>query len=342
MDKDDQDARGAGAANSGSLPQSSAVRSSSGGSTGGAAAGAGAAGGGSTGTTGGAATAGAATAGAGAAGAPPGGAGNGGNGGQDGKTNEEHRAVGIFLATIGLLLLCSVYLLWPREGEVQAVPTDAVVQQANEGRAPVASQDPARDVQALAAPAATEGAAPTPPPGSQEDQSDEGATTEGKEVEGAEPVDGTTSAAWANDIQLLFWELQISPLVRILLLVILVGALGSVIGGATSYATYVGNKKFAASWSWWYYLRPLIGATLALVFYLVVRAGFFEAFKDSDLDQHLLRATAIAALTGMFSKLTTDKLEDIFQTILQSDKDKKRTDKVDENSRPKTTEGNQG
>ncbi|MGB9181086.1 MAG: hypothetical protein WCB68_17775, partial [Pyrinomonadaceae bacterium] len=39
---------------------------------------------------------------------------------------------------------------------------------------------------------------------------------------------------------------------RLLLLVIAAGALGSYVHAATSFADYVGNRKFTSSWTWWY------------------------------------------------------------------------------------------
>ena len=60
---------------------------------------------------------------------------------------------------------------------------------------------------------------------------------------------------------------------RLIALVVIVGALGSFIHSATSFADYVGNRKFVESWTWWYLLRPFVGSALALALYFVVRAG---------------------------------------------------------------------
>jgi len=59
---------------------------------------------------------------------------------------------------------------------------------------------------------------------------------------------------------------------RLIALVVIVGALGSFIHSATSFADYVGNRKFVESWTWWYLLRPFVGSALALALYFVVRA----------------------------------------------------------------------
>lgn len=120
----------------------------------------------------------------------------------------------------------------------------------------------------------------------------------------------------------------------ILLLVIIVGMLGSVIGAASSFVSYVGNGTFRCSWLWWYLLRPLLGSMLSLVLYFVAQAGFLDsptaAASEGTLDALLYQAVAIAGLAGMFSKVTADKLEEVFATILQSRTDAERQHKLDD------------
>ena len=67
----------------------------------------------------------------------------------------------------------------------------------------------------------------------------------------------------------IWWE------VRLLLIVILSGALGSLVHTLRSIYWYVGNKSLKWSWLSMYVLLPFCGAALALVFYFVVRGGFF-------------------------------------------------------------------
>lgn len=226
--------------------------------------------------------------------------------------------IGLYLVVLALVLLYVVYALWPRTAESQP-PVETLIAQTS-------SDDlPAGQGSGAPPPTAAENAGNSetdqPPPNS------EPSAIEESEAPTAAEIPTNSSREWGDTSRLAWASFDISPQVRILLLVILIGALGSVIGGASSFATYMGNKTFEPSWSWWYYLRPVVGAVLALVFYVVIRAGFSQAFSFENLDQHLFRATAIAALTGMFSKLTADKLEDIFSTILQSRKDEHRKDK---------------
>ncbi len=55
------------------------------------------------------------------------------------------------------------------------------------------------------------------------------------------------------------------PDTALILLVLLSSALGSYVHAATSFSDYVGNRRLAKSWTWWYLLRVLVGATLALL-----------------------------------------------------------------------------
>jgi len=112
------------------------------------------------------------------------------------------------------------------------------------------------------------------------------------------------------------------------LLVIVTGALGSLIHAITSFTSYVGNRRFYRSWAWWYALRPLIGASLALIFYLVLRGGFLAAGENSGAVNHYGMA-AIAGLVGMFSKQATDKLSELFDDLFRTrEQDDVREDKL--------------
>lgn len=115
--------------------------------------------------------------------------------------------------------------------------------------------------------------------------------------------------------------------VRLLLIALLAGALGSYIHAATSFADYVGNRKLSGNWVWWYLLRPFIGMTLALVFYFVVRGGFISP-SAGGADMNPFGIAAMAGLVGMFSKQAIDKLNEVFTSLFGSKGDDKRGDKL--------------
>jgi hypothetical protein len=104
---------------------------------------------------------------------------------------------------------------------------------------------------------------------------------------------------------------------RLILLVIIAGILGSFVHGATSLADFIGNNKFNKNWSWFYLLRPVIGMSLALVFYFVVRGGFLTTSGGAK-DINPYGIAALAGLVGMFSKQATDKLSEVFSTLFRA------------------------
>jgi hypothetical protein len=105
------------------------------------------------------------------------------------------------------------------------------------------------------------------------------------------------------------------------------GLLGAFVHAATSFATYVGNRQLIRSWALWYVLRPFIGMTLALVVYFVLRGGFMSPQAEtSSISPY--GVAALAALAGMFSKQTADKLKDVFENAFPSREDARRVDKL--------------
>ncbi|MEP1032544.1 hypothetical protein [Ekhidna sp.] len=103
---------------------------------------------------------------------------------------------------------------------------------------------------------------------------------------------------------------------RVILLVIISGFLGSYVHITTSFSNFVGNGKFESSWLWWYILRPLVGMTLALIFYLVFRGGLF-AGDTSAMDLNLFGVLTISALSGLFSDRATLKLAEIYDSLFK-------------------------
>jgi len=104
---------------------------------------------------------------------------------------------------------------------------------------------------------------------------------------------------------------------RLILLVIFAGILGAFVHGATSLADFLGNNNFNRSWTWFYFLRPAIGMSLALVFYFVIRGGFLSTTGGaSDINPYGI--AALAGLVGMFSKQATDKLSEVFGTLFRA------------------------
>lgn len=109
----------------------------------------------------------------------------------------------------------------------------------------------------------------------------------------------------------------------LLLLLAIMGALGGLIHGISSFTTFVGNREFLMSWVWWYIFKPFLAALVALVVFLVFRAGFdLGNFSLGTAD--CLKAAAFAALIGLFAEQATIKLKDIFETLFTPKNDPRR------------------
>jgi hypothetical protein len=137
------------------------------------------------------------------------------------------------------------------------------------------------------------------------------------------------------------WAFRVflTPGMRLLVLVMLAGALGSFLHALTSFADFVGNRQFISSWMWWYVLRPFVGAALALILYVAVRAGFLSVSAQGEAI-NTFGMVAIAALAGLFSKQATDKLDEVFTTMFRTEAgqgDAKRKDRLEKVPRPVAT-----
>lgn len=148
------------------------------------------------------------------------------------------------------------------------------------------------------------------------------------------PVDGKS---WDPSVPMFGSAAVVRDDARLILIVLAAGALGSYVHAATSFASYVGNRRLVLSWAWWYVLRPFMGAALALIFYFVVRGGLL-ASGAAATELSVFGVAAVAALVGMFSKQATDKLRELFDNLFRTEQgqgDDARADKLGSN-RPVT------
>jgi len=106
--------------------------------------------------------------------------------------------------------------------------------------------------------------------------------------------------------------------VRYILLAASMGAVGSAIQAMTFYASYVGKRTFERSWTVWYVFRPFVGMPLALIFYFVIRGGFFSLAAGTEAVSPF-GVAALCGLVGMFSKQAMDKLQELFGSLFRVD-----------------------
>lgn len=125
---------------------------------------------------------------------------------------------------------------------------------------------------------------------------------------------------------------------RLLLLVLITGTLGSYIHAATSFSTYIGNRDFKPSWYWWYWLRLPIGAVVALTSYLLIK-GSILVMQTGTVSLRPFCVMGFAALAGMFSKQAVDKLRELFDILFRNVIDETRGDKLKATDGKKKTNG---
>lgn len=101
---------------------------------------------------------------------------------------------------------------------------------------------------------------------------------------------------------------------RLLLLVMLAGALGGLMHSLRSLYWYTGNRMMVWSWVAFYLLLPFTGAMLSVIFYFVVRGGFFSPEAKFG-NTSPFGFAALSALVGLFSPQAVLKLKEVAETI---------------------------
>jgi hypothetical protein len=118
------------------------------------------------------------------------------------------------------------------------------------------------------------------------------------------------------------WPAADVPLeARYLLIVAISGALGTYIHLTTSFTDHTGARRLSGSWTWWYLLRPYVGASLALLVYFTVRGGLIQGADEratANLSPYGL--SAVAGMSGLFSRHATDKLREVFENLFRTDR----------------------
>jgi hypothetical protein len=135
----------------------------------------------------------------------------------------------------------------------------------------------------------------------------EAATATSAPAEQATP--GSATAQPTVDVRIFGSEFRTTVDGLYLLLVMAAGALGSGLATATSFSTYVGNRRLASSWIAWFLLRTPVGLGLPLVIYFAIQGGLLNINAGSSaLNPYGI--VAVAGFAGLFSKQVIDKLND--------------------------------
>ncbi len=124
----------------------------------------------------------------------------------------------------------------------------------------------------------------------------------------------TFLSAIAGGYDLKILNLTFSKEANLVIVVALSGALGGLVHSLRSFYKYVGNRKLIWSWFAMYILLPFVGTCMGLVFYLVIRAGFFS--PQTQIEQTSPYGfAALAALVGLFSEQALLKLKGVSEIV---------------------------
>lgn len=100
---------------------------------------------------------------------------------------------------------------------------------------------------------------------------------------------------------------------NLLVLMAALGALGATAYVLRSFSTYVGERKLVWSWVPAYVLVIFLGAIIATITYIVLRAGLIGG--DGTVEGNTWGFAAVAALVGLFNAQAASKLKAIFESI---------------------------
>jgi hypothetical protein len=113
------------------------------------------------------------------------------------------------------------------------------------------------------------------------------------------------------------FSLDLSKTTGLMVLAAVAGALGGWTTSIRLFAFWAGERKLKATWPWWFGNRVLGGAALALVVYLLIRAGLVGS-ESATADVNPYGTAAFAALVGLFTRQAMTKLQAVFDTLFQT------------------------
>ena len=101
------------------------------------------------------------------------------------------------------------------------------------------------------------------------------------------------------------------------------GALGALVYTSTALVAHVAHDGKAVdpnnwndSYTLWYLVHPLLGASVALIFYMVLRGALVNLSVGTG-GLNLYGVAAISGMVGLCSKEATEKLKEIFKNLFE-------------------------
>jgi hypothetical protein len=115
----------------------------------------------------------------------------------------------------------------------------------------------------------------------------------------------------------------------IFFVVLFAGMMGALIRALVGLYWHMGRKDFSFNWIWYYIIQPFFGASLGLVFYMVIRGGFSGGSIGKG---NVFAFAAVGALTGLFSDNAMAKLKQVAEALLVEAPAKTNKPKSDDNN----------
>lgn len=130
------------------------------------------------------------------------------------------------------------------------------------------------------------------------------------------PGTGAATGGGPSPVSLLggLVRLLLDPETRVLLLVIVMGVLGSSVYAASNYAALLLRRDLGYGQYWLFLVRPAAGALVAPLVYFVFRAGFLQPAAGVE-DLNVFGLLALSVLSGMFSEQVIRKLREVSEVM---------------------------
>ncbi len=208
--------------------------------------------------------------------------------------------VTLYLVAVGVLVIHGLMVLWPPRTDGVEL-TDrlerieaAVGLREGEAQTPAQGADPDQ--------------APDPPAAGSPASRPAGAGAAGNETADRSCREGEVASPY------LLWTFCLFPEERLFVIVLLAGALGGLVHSLRSFYWYLGNRELYLSWMGMYVTLPVVGAAMAVVFYLVIRGGFTPANASFE-ETNPFGFAAMAVLVGMFTEQAALRLKQVAETV---------------------------
>jgi hypothetical protein len=114
-------------------------------------------------------------------------------------------------------------------------------------------------------------------------------------------------------------HMSFHPQVVLIAMVLIVGALGALVGGCRRFLYFATRDELTKRDEWSYLIRPLQGAALALIVYFTLRGGYLGQDQNAPVNPY--GVAALSALVGLFTRHAVSKLTDVFDTLFGKPKE---------------------